>query len=126
MGDSLNSSIKTVQMAAGDLKLNDTTRDVLYKAKANNQIISGTNAALKALIRKHATCVFVATDSNKKDLIPIVESLASQCQIPVLKSTMNTIAEASGLCKYKSSGEVAVKKKCMTAVLTIPSVEAKA
>jgi len=109
---------------AATLNLNDSTRDVLLRAKSTGKVLAGNDRALKCIIRGKATLVLLANDCTDKKIAPAVTELCKNKDVDILTASRAKIGEAVGLVRYTAEGAVGKVVKTSTAALTIPREEA--
>merc|ERR1711974_527608 len=85
----------------------ETLQRLLKCASAERKVTKGLNEVARGLEQRHAVACFLAGDVKEEQYSKLIESLARDAQVPLLKvDSGKTLGQWVGLCKYDEEGEV--------------------
>ena len=99
-----------------ELTLPDAIREVLQNSLHRRGLARGLRESVKALDRRQARLVVLATDCDKPEYKKLIQCLASEKNVNIIEvPTKEALGKMVGLCKYDKKGEArkVVKTSCV-------------
>lgn len=84
----------------------DTLQRLLKCGAAERKATKGLNEVCRALEKRAAVAVFLASDVKEDQYTKLIEALARDANVPLMKvDSGKTLGQMVGLCKYDEEGE---------------------
>jgi len=99
-----------------ELTLPDALREVLQNALYKRGLARGLRESVKALDRRQARLVVLASDCDKPEYTKLIQALCSEFNVHILQvPSKEALGRMVGLCKYDKKGEARkiVKTSCV-------------
>ena len=99
-----------------ELTLPDAIKEVLQNSLHRRGLARGLRESVKALDRRQARLVVLASDCDKQEYKKLIQCLASEFHVHILEvPTKDALGQMVGLCKYDKGGAArkVVKTSCV-------------